>query len=84
MREFSLIGRGARDSPKSGLDVPKLTPTHGSAWDHALSCHYLGLYNRRNALRKEFANLCKKARLKVELEVKVGNQGLHTRRQYQG
>ena len=43
--------------------------------DHALSCHSLGLCSRHNALRNEFATLCKEAGLKVELEVQVANQG---------
>ena len=70
-RAWTLLARYRVGLPLDSLETrlcPGCAARMDALGDHALCCHPLGIYNRHNELRNEFALLCKELGLQVDLE----------------
>ena len=67
-RAWTLLARYRVGLPLDSLEerlCPGCAAPMDALGDHALCCHPLGIYNRHNELRNEFALLCKELGLQV-------------------
>ena len=71
MKKGTLLARYRVGMPLDALEArlcPGCAAPMDALEDHVLCCHPLGIYNRHNELRNEFALLYKELGLQVELE----------------